>query len=327
MTIEATEASPTTKVRSTTMRAAIVESYGGDPVIGQVPAPELRANSVIVEVRAAAINPIDNLIRLGYLKDMLPFEMPWTMGFDVSGVVVASGADVTQFSVGDTVFGRADTMQAGTIAEFVVVKETDLAAKPDNISHVEAASIPLAGLTAWQALVTIANVQEGERVLIHAGSGGVGSLAIQIAKHLGAFVATTTSAANAEMVTGLGADVVIDYSSQAFDEELSDFDVVLDAMGGETLEKSFNVLKKGGRLVSIKGEAPEGLAAERGIEFSSFMMSPDGDMLTEIGTLLANGHLRPVIDRTYALDETADAYNYSQSGRAKGKIVIEISSN
>ena len=327
MTSEATEASPTTKVRSSTMRAAIVESYGSDPMIGQVPAPELRADSVIVEVRAAAINPIDNFIRLGYLKDMLPYELPWTMGFDVSGVVVASGADVTRFSVGDAVYGRADTMQAGTIAELAVVKETDLAAKPDNISHVEAASIPLAGLTAWQALVTIANVQDGERVLIHAGSGGVGTLAIQIAKHLGAFVATTTSAANAEMVADLGADLVIDYRTEAFEEVLSDFDVVLDAMGGETLEKSFNVLKKGGRLVSIKGEAPDGLADQHGIEFTSFMMSPDGDMLTEIGTLLADGTITPVVDRTYTLDETADAYNYSQSGRAKGKIVIHISSD
>jgi NADPH:quinone reductase-like Zn-dependent oxidoreductase len=309
------------------MRAAIIENYGHGPKISDVPEPELRADSVIVEVRAAAINPIDDLIRLGYLQEVLPLELPWTMGFDVSGVVVACGADVTRFSVSDEVFGRADTMQAGTIAELVVVKETALAAKPDNISHIEAASIPLAGLTAWQALVPITNVQKGERVLIHAGSGGVGSIAIQIAKQLGAFVATTTSAANAEMVANLGADLVIDYHTHAFEKELSDFDVVFDMLGGETLEKSFSVLKPGGRLVSIKGEAPDGLAAEHGVEFTAFMMSPDGAMLSEIGALLADGRLHPVVDRTYPLDETADAYSYIQSGRAKGKIVIEISND
>lgn len=307
------------------MRAAIVENYGNDPKIAEVPRPVLLADSVIVEVRAAAINPIDNLIRLGYLQEMLPFSLPWTMGFDVSGVVVAVGTDVTRFSVSDEVFGRADTMQAGTIADLVVVNESALAAKPSNISHVEAASIPLAGLTAWQALVTFTNLQEGERVLIHAGSGGVGTLAIQIAKQLGAFVATTTSSANAQMVTDLGADLVIDYQTQAFDEELSDYDVVFDMMGGETLEKSFKVLKSGGRLVSIKGEAPAGLAEEHGVEFSSFMMSPDGEMLAEMAALLADGRLRPVVDRTYPLDDIADAYRYSQSGRAKGKIVIEVS--
>ena len=205
------------------MRAAIVESYGNDPKIAEVPRPVLLADSVIVEVRAAAINPIDNLIRLGYLQEVLPFSLPWTMGFDVSGVVVAVGSDVTRFSVSDEVFGRADTMQAGTIADLVVVNESALASKPSNLSHVEAASIPLAGLTAWQALVTFTNLQEGERVLIHAGSGGVGTLAIQIAKQLGAFVATTTSAGNAQMVKDLGADLVIDYQTQAFDEELSDY--------------------------------------------------------------------------------------------------------
>jgi NADPH:quinone reductase-like Zn-dependent oxidoreductase len=261
---------------------------------------------------------------MGFLQDMLPLQLPWTIGFDVSGVVIAIGTDVDDFSVGDEVFARANTMQAGTIAEQVVVKAIDLALKPANLTHVEAASIPLVGLTAWQSLVTSAGLQAGEKVLIHAGSGGVGTIAIQIAKHIGAYVATTASASSAETLTALGADQVIDYRTEQFDEELSNFDVVFDLLGGETLERSVSVLKRGGRLVSIKGALPDGAADAAGVSFELVMMSPDGEMLAHLGRLLATGEIKPMVDRTYELADVQDAYSYSESGRAKGKIVIDF---
>lgn len=309
------------------MRAAIVEAYGSDVVVKDVADPEVLADSAVVDVRAASVNPIDSLIRMGYMQEMLPVEMPWTIGFDLSGVVTEVGDDVTGFVVGDEVFGRATTMQAGTIAEQAVIKESDLARKPAELSFVEAASVPLAGLTAWQALVTSAHLQAGEKVLIHAGSGGVGTLAIQIAKSIGAYVATTASASSTELVTGLGADEVIDYRTQEFDEELADFDVVFDMLGGETLERSVAVLKPGGRLVSIKGALPDGTAEKHDISFALVMMTPSGETLTEMASLVAAGQLRPIVDAVYPLDEVQAAYAYSESGRAKGKIVIDLSAS
>jgi NADPH:quinone reductase-like Zn-dependent oxidoreductase len=306
------------------MKAAVVDTYGSDVVVSDVDNPVLLADSVILDVRAASVNPIDSLIRMGSLQDMLPLQLPWTIGFDVSGVVLAVGTDVNDFSVGDEVFARANTMQAGTIAEQVAVKATDLALKPANLTHVEAASIPLVGLTSWQSLVTNAGLQAGEKVLIHAGSGGVGTIAIQIAKHIGAYVATTASANSAETLTALGADQVIDYRTERFDEELSDFDVVFDLLGGETLERSVSVLKPGGRLVSIKGALPDGTAEAAGVSFELVMMSPDGEMLAHLGSLLATGEIKPMVDRTYQLADVQAAYDYSESGRAKGKIVIDF---
>ena len=250
------------------MKAAVIREYGAAIEISDVPQPALLADSVLIEVHAASVNPVDGIVQAGYLKEMMPITFPFTMGFDVSGVVVEVGDQVSKFKIGDEVFSRPNGMQAGTIAEYAVIKEEELAIKPSNISHQEAASIPLVGLTAWQAMVTKGNLQKGQKILIHAGSGGVGTLAIQMAKHLGAEVATTTSAVNAEMVKSLGADVVIDYKTQKFEEELSDYDLVFDMMGGEIMEKSFKILKKGGCLVSIKGEDIKGLAFVAAAEFA-----------------------------------------------------------
>ena len=206
-----------------------------------------------------------------------------------------------------------------------MIKEEELALKPSNISHQEAASIPLVGLTAFQAMVTKANLQKGQKILIHAGSGGVGTLAIQIAKHLGAFVATTTSGSNTEMVKNLGADIVIDYKTQNFEDEIKDYDVVFDMMGGDIMNRSFKVLKKGGCLVSIKSfEDSKGLAKQYGLKFESFFMWPSGEMLKQLAQLISDGALKPVIDRTFSIDQLKEAYEHLNTGRAKGKIVIEV---
>lgn len=306
------------------MKAAIINQYGTPVEIAEVDQPKLLADSVLIEVHAASINPIDNLVRAGYMKDLMPIPFPYIMGYDVSGVVLEVGDQVTKFQKGDEVFSRPNSMQAGTIAEYTMVKEEELALKPANITHQEAASVPLVGLTAWQALVAKGNLQKGQKVLIHAGSGGVGTLAIQMAKHLGAEVATTTSAKNFELVKNLGADVVIDYKTQKFEEELSEYDLVLDMLGGETLEKSFKVLKKGGRLVSIKAQDTKGLAEQYGVHFEAFFMWSSGEMLSQLAQLISDDVLNPVIDRTYPIDQTQDAYDYLQSGRAKGKIVIQV---
>jgi 2-desacetyl-2-hydroxyethyl bacteriochlorophyllide A dehydrogenase len=306
------------------MKAAIIKEYGAPIEISDVPQPALLADSVLIEVHAASVNPVDGIVQAGYLKEMMPITFPFTMGFDVSGIVVEVGDQVSKFKKGDEVFSRPNGMQAGTIAEYAVIKADELAIKPANISHQQAASIPLVGLTAWQALVAKGNLQKGQKVLIHAGSGGVGTLAIQMAKHLGAEVATTTSATNAEMVKNLGADVVIDYKTQKFEEELSDYDLVFDMMGGEIMEKSFKILKNGGCLVSINGEDSKGLAEQYGVRFEAFFMWPSGEMLSQLAQLISDGALKPIIDRTFSIDQIQEAYGYLQTGRAKGKIVIQV---
>lgn len=306
------------------MRAAIVTEYGSPITVAEVDRPTLAADSVMIEVHASSVNPIDSLIARGVMKEILPYHLPWVVGYDVSGVVVACGPDVTELQVADAVFGRADSFQAGTMAEFAMIKQVDLAIKPSNVSHLAAAGVPLAGLTAWQALVEHAQVQSGEKVLIHAGSGGVGSLAIQIAKHLGAIVATTTSGPNLDFVKDLGADVAIDYQTQRFEDEISDYDVVIDMLGGESLERSFATVKRGGRIVSIKGEAPKGLADERGVHFTAFYMSPSGTMLATLAGLIESGALRPIVDSVFPLNDVQQAFDLSDAGRARGKIIIRV---
>ena len=278
----------------------------------------------MVEVHAAAINTIDWVVMDGYVKDMLPYPLPWTVGYDVSGVVVEVGPEARGFSVGDEVFARADGMQAGTMAEYSAVKASDLAIKPSNISHAEAAGIPLAGLTAWQALFDKGGLRSGQRVLIHAGSGGVGTLAIQFAKHAGAWVASTASAENKGLVQNLGADQFVDYSNERFEDVVEPCDLVIDMVGGDTLERSFDVVKPGGTIVSIKGDAPDGLAAERNVAFHAFFMEPDGDQLAKIATLITDGAVRPVLDSTFPLDDVAAAYDHARAGSANGKIAIAI---
>lgn len=306
------------------MKAAVLSEYGNDPEVVEVDRPDLPDDSVMVEVHAAAINPIDWIVMAGYVQEMLPYELPWIVGYDVSGVVVEVGPDARGFSVGDEVFARADSMQAGTMAEYAALKPSDLAIKPANISHAEAAGIPLAGLTAWQALFDQGGLTSGQRVLIHAGSGGVGTLAIQIAKHAGAWVATTASAKNKDLVVGLGADQFVDYSSERFEDVAEKYDLVFDMLGDDTLKRSFDAVKPGGTIVSIKGDAPDGLAAERDITFHSFFMQPNGGQLAEMAALITDGTIRPVLDRTFPLDEVAAAYNYARTGGPNGKVAVAV---
>jgi 2-desacetyl-2-hydroxyethyl bacteriochlorophyllide A dehydrogenase len=304
------------------MRAVAYQNYNSNIEIIEVEKPKLQDKSVLVEVHAAGINPIDNILHAGYLQQMLELSFPHIMGYDVSGIVVEVGKDVRSVKVGDEVFARPNQEDAGSIAEFARIHENELAIKPKNMSHIDAASVPLAGLTAWQALVTKGNINRGDKVLIHAGSGGVGTLAIQIAKYFGAEVTTTTSSKNKDLVKSLGADLVIDYTTQSFENELSNYDLVIDAIGGDTLTKSFKVLKKGGRLVSIKGQDTENLAKEYGVNFEWFFMSPDGEMLTEIASLISQGTIKTVIDSTYSMKQAPEAFELLAKGRAKGKIVI-----
>lgn len=215
-------------------------------------------------------------------------------------------------------------MHAGSLAEYNAVKEDELAFKPLKLTHEESASMPLAGLTAYQALTAKGNLQKGQKVLIHAGSGGVGTFAIQIAKHLGAEVAVTTGRSNFEMVKNLGADVVIDYKTQKFEEELSDYDLVLDTMGGEVMKNSFKILKKGGSMVSIKGQDTEALAKKYDVNFEAFFMWPNGEMLSYLAQLVNDGVLNPMIDRSYSFEQVQEAYDYLQIGHAKGKVVIKV---
>jgi NADPH:quinone reductase-like Zn-dependent oxidoreductase len=306
------------------MKAAILSEYGNDPEVLEVDRPGLPDDSVMVEVHAASINPIDWIVMAGYVQDMLPYELPWIVGYDVSGVVVEVGSDAPGFSIGDEVFARADGMQAGTMAEYAAVKASDLAIKPNNISHAEAAGIPLAGLTAWQALFDKGGLEAGQRVLIHAGSGGVGTLAIQIAKHAGAWVATTASAKNKDLVQNLGADQFVDYSNERFEEVAEKYDLVFDMLGDDTLKRSFDAVKPGGTIVSIKGDAPDGLAAERDVTFHSFFMEPNGEQLAEIATLITDGAIRPLLDRTFPLDDVAAAYDYARTGRPNGKVAVAV---
>ena len=306
------------------MKAATIQNYGDAIEITDFAKPNLQDDSVIIEVHAASLNPIDNILRMGYLKEMLPISFPHVMGYDVSGVVVEVGAQVKKVKAGDAVYARPNQEDAGSMAEFARLKESELAIVPDNLSHAHAASVPLAGLTAWQALITHGQLKKGDKVLIHAGSGGVGTYAIQIAKHLGAFVATTTSLKNTELVKTLGADIVIDYKTQNFQDELSDYDLVFDMLGGETMTESFKVLKRGGTMISIKGQDTDNLAAKYGVSFEFVMMSPDGTMLAELGDLIASGSVKPIIDSEFPFTEITAAYDKLDTGRAVGKIVVIV---
>ncbi len=306
------------------MKAAIITTYQAPIEIGEVDTPTLTDDSVLVAVHAASINPIDDILRSGAIKDSSPLTFPHIMGYDISGEVVEVGKDVTRCKVGDPVFARPNQNDAGAIAEFARVKESELAFKPQTLSHVEAASVPLAGLTAWQALITRGTLKAGQKVLIHAGSGGVGTFAIQIAKHVGAHIATTCSGRNAELVKRLGADVVIDYHTQAFDELLSDYDLVFDMLGGDTLTRSFQVLKKGGMMVSIKGQDTNNLAAKYGVRFDWFLMEPQGEMLSALGSLIDSGAVRPVIGKTFPMEQTGAAYEELANGDSVGKIVVLV---
>ena len=306
------------------MKAAVFHEYEGPVEIAEVAKPELQDSSVLVEVYAASLNPIDNILRAGYLRQMLELTFPHVKGYDLSGTVVEIGKNVKSVKIGDEVFARPNQMDAGSVAEFARIQEDELAIKPSNMTHEQAASVPLAGLTAWQALVTKGKIKRGRKVLIHAGSGGVGTLAIQIAKHFGAFVATTTSGKNAGLVKELGADLIINYTTRNFEDELSDYDLVIDTIGGETLARSFKVLKKRGTMVSVKSQDNDNLAEKYGVHFEWFFMSPDGKMLSELAKLISQGTVKTVIDSIFRMNQAAEAFDRLATGRAKGKIVIAV---
>ncbi|MCT2534886.1 NADP-dependent oxidoreductase [Aquibacillus koreensis] len=310
------------------MRAVVINEYGSKDVLveQELPKPEIKANQVLVEVYATSINPIDWKLRAGYLKQMLDWSFPIILGWDVAGKIVEVGSEVKAYQVGDEVFARPDTTPEGTYAEFTTVDEELLAKKPSNLSFEEAASIPLAGLTAWQCLVDTTKVKEGDKVLIHAGAGGVGSLAIQMAKHLGAYVATTASETNEAYVKQLGADKFINYRTQNFEEELSDYDVVIDTMGGDILNKGFEVLKPGGRLVTIAGQPDQALAEKHQVTANSYWLTPNGKQLGELGELLEKEIIKPQVGHEFGFsaEQLQKAHELSETHHAKGKIVIKV---
>ena len=310
------------------MKAVVIDQYGGIEVLKEreVNKPEINENQVLIEMHATSINPIDWKIRQGYLKDMIPFQFPVILGWDAAGVIVEKGSKVDSFNVGDRVFARPRTTAKGTYAEYVATEENLLAKIPDNISFNEAASVPLAALTAWQCLLDIGTIKPGDKVLIHAGAGGVGTMAIQIAKNIGAYVATTGSGKNEEFLKELGADVVIDYQNQDFEKVLKDYDFVLDTMGGDVQTKSYSVLKKGDLLVSIVSTPDAKVAAEYGVSGVFHMLSARGDQLQAIAKLMEDKKLKPIVGHVFDLSEQGlqAAHALSESHHAKGKIVIKI---
>ena len=332
------------------MKAIILDRYGKNSRVrlGDVPEPNLGDDEVMVKVHAAAVNLLDAKIKSGEFKLILPYRLPLIMGHDVAGVVVRVGSRVRQFKPGDEVYARPDDFRIGAFAELIALKESSLAIKPKALSMEEAASIPLVGLTAWQALIERANLKKGHKVFIQAGSGGVGTFAIQLAKHLGAFVATTTSTANVDWVKQLGADVVIDYKKDDFEKILHDYDVVLNSQDGATLEKSLRVLKPGGKLISISGPPDPAFGEEIGapwfvkvimrllsfgisrkakrnkVSFSFLFMKANGKQLREITALVDVGVIHPVVDRVFPFESTQEALDYVETGRAKGKVVIKV---
>ena len=332
------------------MKAFVLESYGGAERvrIGDMPDPELGEDDVLVKIQAAGVNLLDSKIRNGEFKIFLRYRLPFILGHDVAGVVVRVGSRVHRFKPGDEVFARPADGRIGAFAEFIAINEDDVAFKPKALTMEEAASIPLVGLTAWQALVEVGHLQKGQKVLIHAGSGGVGTFAIQLAKYLGATVATTTSTDNVALVRGLGADVAVDYKKEDFADVLRDYDVVLQSLDKVTLEKSLRVLKPGGQIISISGPPDADFARTIGAswvlkmimgvlsygittkakrlqaKYSFLFMRANGDQLAEITSLIDDGLIRPVVDRVFPFASTKEAMAYVEAGRAKGKIVVSL---
>lgn len=332
------------------MQAFIVDRYGRKVTLrrGEVADPDVGEEDVLVKVHAAGVNLLDAKVRDGEFKLILPYRVPFVLGHDLAGVVVRVGARVTRFKAGDEVYARPADHRIGTFAELVAVREGDLALKPKKVTMVEAASLPLVGLTAWQALAERGALKSGQKVFIQAGSGGVGTFAIQLAKYLGATVATTTSTSNIGLVRTLGANIVVDYKKDDFAAKLHDYDLVLHSQDRQALEKSLGVLRPGGRLVSISGPADPDFAREIGApwfvklvlrlmsarvrrmarkldaNFSFLFMKASGEQLQQISALVDAGAIRPVVDKVFPFEATNEALAYVEAGRAKGKVVIEI---
>jgi alcohol dehydrogenase len=332
------------------MKAFIVNRYGKKEKLHlqEIAEPVVKENDVLVQVYSAGVNLLDSKIKNGEFKLILPYKTPFVLGHDVAGVITKTGAKVSRFKVGDEVYARPADHRIGTFAELIAINEADVALKPKRLSMEEAASVPLVALTAWQALVEKANLKKGQKVFIQAGSGGVGTIAIQLAKHIGATVATTTSTANVEWVKALGADVVIDYKKDDFEAILRDYDVVLNSQDAKTLEKSLRVLKPGGKLISISGPPDPAFAKEfrlgwplkmimrvlsfgtrrkakrQGVDYSFLFMWAEGNQLSKITALIDSGVINPVVDKVFPFEKTEEALTYVESGRAKGKVVIKV---
>ena len=332
------------------MKALVLKRYGGaEPLaFADVPRPTVGPDDILVKVRAAGLNPIDNMIPKGLFKPILKFQLPATMGSDFAGVVVEVGSRVSRFNVGDAVYGSVFDLGNGSFAEFVAVPEHAAALKPANLSFVEAASIPMVGLTAWQAFKEHMQLKPGQKIFIPAGSGGIGTFAIQLAKHLGATVGTTTSTANIELVRTLGADEVIDYKKQDFQDVLHDYDAVLATTRGDGLETALDIVRPHSKVVSLIGPPDAAfartrgmnvvmklvfgllsakirrLAKKRGATYSFMFVRPDGSQLASIGELLKAGRIRPVIDKVFPFTQAKAGLAYLEQGRAKGKVVLQM---
>ncbi|MCG5249776.1 NADP-dependent oxidoreductase [Brevibacillus agri] len=332
------------------MKAIVIENYGKNAplVLTEQPMPSVGEHDVLVEIHAASLNPIDFKIKEGKVKFLLSYKFPLILGNDFSGVVVKVGERVKAFKPGDEVYGRPRKSWIGTLAEFIAVHEDDIWLKPQNLTFEEAASIPLVGLTTYQAFSDILHLQKGQKILIHAGSGGVGTFAIQLAKRMGAFVATTASDKGYELVKSLGADLIINYKKENFEEMLTGYDAVFDTLGGDVLEKSFRILKPGGQIVSVSGmpnarfgkEANLGwmktamlsivsrkiTALERKTQtkYHFLFMKASGAQWKILTEMIEAGQIKPVIDKVYQLKDTAQAFDYLESGRAKGKVIVKV---
>jgi len=332
------------------MKAFSISRYKkeSDLQLVNIPEPIVKEDEVLVEIHAASVNLLDSKIKNGEFKLILPYKMPLVLGHDVAGVIIKVGSKVKNFKMGDEIYARASDFHIGTFAEFISINEKDVALKPKNLTMEEAASIPLVGLTAWQALVEKSNLQKGQKVFIQAGSGGVGTFAIQLAKHLGATVATTASEKSFDLLKNLGADFLIDYKTQNFEDVLIDYDVVLNSQDDKTLEKSFDVVKSQGKIISISGPPTPVFAKEfnlpwyvkfatkflsskviktakkQNVNYSFLFMKADGKQLAEITKLIEAEKIKPVIDKIFSFENTNEAIKYVESGRAKGKVVIKM---
>lgn len=333
------------------MKAFSIQKYSKKEKLQltEVAEPIVKENEVLVQIHAAGVNLLDSMIKQGEFKLFLPYKTPLINGHDMAGTVVKVGSGVKKFKIGDEVYSRVGDYRIGTFAEYISVNVSDLSLKPKNLTMEEAASIPLVGLTSWQALVEIAKLKKGQKVFIQAGSGGVGTFAIQLAKHLGAFVATTTSTTNIDLVKSLGADLVIDYKTEDFEAKLKDYDLVLHSnRDPKILEKSLRILKSGGQLISLVGPPTPEFAEEIGLPwylklvtklissatkkkakklntaFKFLFMRAEGSQLEQIAQLIELGIIKPVIDKVFPFEQTNDAMAYVESGRTKGKVVIKI---
>lgn len=310
------------------MKAIIIEAYGGveEFKMAELEKPEVAENEVLVEVHAVAVNRMDVKVRAGDFKKVIPLSFPIVFGWDISGIVKEVGGLVKEFKAGDEVVGKAELKKRGGFSEYIVMEDKLLINKPENITFEDAAAVPLTSLTAWQMLKDKADIKRGEKVLIHAGSGGVGSFAIQLAKYFGAEVATTTSGKNLDLVKELGADTVINYKEEDFSEHKSEFDVVLDTLGGEIQEKSYDVLKPGGRLVSVAGKPDKEAAEEKGVTAMYLNSSTKVDQLEKIIELVSEGKVKPAVGHTFPfnVEGVQEAHELSESGHARGKIVVKV---